>query len=326
LILENILYNALSDRNFHVSAQTKGIRRRYFKYTEAWQPHLNKSKECISNWLDKLEDKKELQVLGAGELLDFPNKEVLESFQRIYLTDINLKCSHAWKQLQSKLPKTEIVPVFQDATLILKEWSRLFTNLNSNKIEDYLNYLEAIPRTNPQQSHSFIKTKNIISLNLLSQLPIAWQEFVFSFLEKKFNKTYIKNYSDKILSSLTPCAHQLIESHLKGLVPIKNGSSLIISDMKYFFPEDDSIIPSILETDKTVLIPEINFKNNTKKNSVVLEQDALFGYNLNKKNILKSPSIQVLPIKNWIWNLVPHNSILEKKELHLVTAFQIANK
>jgi hypothetical protein len=325
MTINSYLYNGLSETLFHINAQTKGIRRRHKKFNTNWSTHLTNSKNCITQWIDSLENTKELQILGAGDLLDFPKTQIIERFNKVYLTDVSLNCLNSWNKLQDMFPKTELIPVFQDISLIIDSWSKSILNLKSHNLEDYLLYLQNIAKISPPKAHTFIKTKNIVSLNLLSQIPIVWQHFIFNFLEKKFNKNKITQSTEKIISAITPSAQQLVDCHLNALIPKNKGSNLIISDIKYFFPQNNQIKFLIVDVKNKKIVPNVKLENITNNNSTVYEQDALFDYNLDKT--LKSyNSIIIKPLHSWIWDLVPKNSLSEKQEFHLVTAFELKAK
>ena len=321
LTLDSLLYSGVIEKTFHFNALGRGILRRHKNYLKDWEPHLESTKSVFKSWLSKTTNKDSLNILGAGNLLDVPCPEVTGKFKKLFLSDIDINCLTTWRK---KFSNTNFQPVLQDISLTLDSWSNSLTTTDFQNFGSFLEFTKVLHKLTPPTSLSFIKTQNVVSLNLLSQIPIHWQEAAFSIAKTRFNVSKNSEESDLLIQALIPTSSALIKSHLQSLLPIRKGdSSLIISDLKYFFlPKEVDEVK--FKDKKDPLSPNVDFVSTKSGQLSIFEQDALCSFSL--KNFLDNlPSnVCMQTFDPWIWNIVPKDSRREKKESHLVVAFALS--
>lgn len=191
-----------------------GIESRYARHNSAWQEHLEKTKSIILTEALKLKKRDQILILGAGSLHDVPLKELSENFGEVHLVDIFF--------LQNTINKIRYYPNVDFHEVDISGVLRRF-------YEDPKNLL-AISDLIPKH---FLQDENIdlvVSLNLLSQLPLPVQNY---YEKRKFN---LANF-DKFLQAL-------ILNHLLYLKTFAlNGKKvLLITDTeKQVYDVDDKL-------------------------------------------------------------------------------------
>lgn len=264
------------------TSQTQGIKHRSKIFKNAWKSHLENSKQAIRDtFLEDLKKGKTLSVLGCGELLDFPSDIFSEYKNQIYLIDKS-------KEALSKFTKNTIL---YDLTGNLDSWSSYLHDLKINDITSFLNELKNLPQKRPLLKDPSFKDELVLSLNLLSQLPVYWQDSVFSIVDQKFSKQISIDNENEILKALLPSSQELIKSHVHSCSPSgKHKKSLIISDTYYLH-------------------------YSTKSGELHEVMDALHGISIEME--LQNKCNHML-LSKWQWDIVPqtkHKVIALKLEL-----------
>lgn len=265
------------------TAQTCGIKHRSNIYKNAWKSHLENSKQAIRDtFLEDLKHGKTLSVLGCGELLDFPSDIFSEFKSQIYLIDKS-------KEALSRFSKNTII---YDLTGSLDNWSSYLHELKTNDITSFLSEVTNLPQKIPLLKDPSFKDELVLSLNLMSQLPVYWQDSVFSIVDQKFSKQVAIDNETEILKALLPSFQKLIKSHLHSLIPSsRHKKSLLITDTHYLY---------------------YSIKNG-ELNEVM---DALHGISIEMELQNKCKYI-LLP--KWQWNIVPHT-------IHKVMALKLGKE
>lgn len=199
-----------------------GIESRYSRCKQAWSPHLEHSRRVILEAAQRLQKRERIIIFGAGSLHDVPLRELSELFTEVHLVDIFF-LQGTINEIKS-YPNVEFHEV--DITGVLKKAYEVLAN--------QINVLGKRRRTRIDQMHidlvgcsivpkHFINDEFdlVISLNLLSQLPMA-----------------IKTYSEKKLQlgiehlTLSSFYASLITNHLSYLraFALKGARVLLISD------------------------------------------------------------------------------------------------
>lgn len=287
---------------FGFSQQGKRIKKNSSYRDSKWDLHLNNTKEVIRNYLTKTKEisrKKSIAILGAGSLLDVPEELFKLDSYSIYLQDANPDCTEDWDiKTKIKSEKTTVNYCILDITGQLNQWSSELLHKNPDSLKSALKIIKEL-ETKRTNEAPFIKSNHCISLNILSQLPVYWQDFVFAYLEKKFGKHEVKSEETKILQSLTPSCKVLIQNHLEQILPKKkNDSSLLIADTCYYYTPKNV---SASVTDKNITSP-LYFKSDAPVLKVE-EQDALFSISLNSWHKEISKYIETNLIDTWVWNI-----------------------
>lgn len=152
------------------------IEARVKRCQSAWQPHLDRCKSLIINEAKKLPVGSQIMILGSGGFHDVPIKRLLALKHQITCIDI------------IHLPKTK--KRFPE----VKFEERDVTGLNENIFYSIHNSTSFKPATQWLFSQ---KPDLIISLNLLSQLPLKMSEYAETHnykLESAFKEKVIKDH------------------------------------------------------------------------------------------------------------------------------------
>ncbi len=326
MILHKAILKTPFEHFLKFSSQGKGINRRARIYSSDWQYHYDRSQRIIEDWLNRHSSASSINILGAGPLNDVP-LESIKNFSKektagsIIITDANIDFYPVW---EDKLGDISFQPIVQDVSLKLADWLNYLTSTKFTSYELFLEALENIIDRRTTTAPIFYKANLNISLNLLSQIPIHWQEAVFLISRKRFGNRMTERKKDDLLKALNKSSSMLIESHLNHLIPTtKNPSNLIVFDYKYYFPEKNLLE---IELDKSTLsilpTPKFHFKNEGE--NLIVEQDALFTFDL-VKWICKLPAtINFKILDSWIWKVVPDSSKMEKTESHFVTCIELS--
>lgn len=170
----------------------KGIMNRYLREGEAWDTHLQNSREFI---IQSSEGKKKNHavVLGSGWLLDVPLEHLTENFKKVTLIDI----IHP-PQIRKKIQK------YSNVQLLEKDITGGVVNQIFRKIQHYKKTKELqILTAYKAESLSFEDNPDfIVSCNTLTQPGIIIRDYIRKFpgipgksilnLEKKIQEDHLK--------------------------------------------------------------------------------------------------------------------------------------
>lgn len=302
-----------------IHTQSKGILKRYSRYP-LWQNHLATTKQCVQQWVNKITQPDELNILGAGSLLDLDLKKVSTNIKKIILTDASSFCVSEWKKQSKKLTDIPLF-VIQDITGVLLHWYQCMIQKESENIDEYIDFIKRLPISIPPLENFFISSTNILSLNLLSQLPIYWQDVVFTFLRKKFGSRKVDMHKEYILNAVCQCGIAMINAHFRGILPKKvSQKTLLITDLYYFF--DLQIRENDISFIGSQILPHISQQ---AQRPPIEHNDALFGFDLETEISTLRKGFNFFLSKAWIWEIVPKGTY-EEQETHLVVALEIEKK
>ena len=284
-----------------------GIERRYRNYGKLdWAPHLEKCKELQS----QLPDGKSLSVLGAGRLYDVNLQALASKFPLIRLIDADPLCLAKWKRETRNLPSSFEFKIVEVTGLILN-WKRAFYKFLSEEnvsLEKSLSYLETLQNNSFETSatEDIFNSECLISLNLLSQIPLAWQVQVEKILIKFYGKKAVSEAEDEWLLALQASANYLTKKHLSDLQTSGAKNILLITDTEYVHYKSDSPTPSL---------EPISWDNHWIADDSITKREhipALFGLDIEDENLLKYLKGYELKANNsWSWNIVPLNKDLK---------------
>jgi hypothetical protein len=200
-----------------------GIEIRARKLAMHWRPHQDRSREAQRRWVGESSGGR-LAVLGAGRLLDFEHA-LAKRFEHLRFVDADPLCQPFWKRQH---PRHE--PVIADVSGCLAGWTEsLPPSASWQETLSAISRQRALVPDAPwlQDCHS------ILSLNLLSQIPIVWQERAEAHLCKRFGSRWTKAREEEWLTAVEPGARSLIESHLAMLNQSGARRVLLITDLAY---------------------------------------------------------------------------------------------
>ncbi|MFO7670013.1 MAG: hypothetical protein R6W31_10180 [Bacteroidales bacterium] len=151
----------------------QGILNRYFRESSHWRGHLDLTRAFIKSAFTAHtpgeNNADSVAVLGSGWLLDVPLDDLLQSFKKVYLVDIN----HP-PQIRKKVERLEnVILLEEDLTggAIEQVW-RFTSEKGQGTVEDLIKALRLTP---PLTS---VAPSAYISVNLLNQLDIILCDYL----------------------------------------------------------------------------------------------------------------------------------------------------
>lgn len=209
----------------------RGIERRASMLHQHWEPHFARSRRAQAEWAAGLRDVDTLLVMGAGRLHDFDHQAFAGRVRRIILLDADPTCLPRWEMLRESLRgRCEVEFANRDVSGCLDAWESEFGNALKRDWEQTLELLRQIPAPPPAELEP---ADAVLSLNLLSQIPIMWQDAVEEILRKRFSPAFVEKHEEQWLLALHPSAQSLVRQHLAGLASCGAGNILLITDLEY---------------------------------------------------------------------------------------------
>lgn len=206
------------------------IKARHKRCLNQWKPHLDNSKNFINQNIDKnpsIFGSSHILVLGAGMANDLDLHSLTDKFDKVILNDLfflkstRKSLSHYPNIFYTEFDITGCMEKILD--LVLKHQNNYSIFLE--KLHDFTKKRDDFNRLLKQQTLVKITgssdIQNIISLNLLSQLPLSFQK-----LFEKYFKTEYKEKDCCFFYKMIIKEHLSMLNHLKKL----GKTVLIISD------------------------------------------------------------------------------------------------
>ncbi len=317
LLLYIIVWGKRSDVDF--IKQSIGIFFRKKKYKSGWDTHLKNSSDFVYNNLIGASRKYDaITILGSGRLYDFPTGLECKNFICVDRDPLSIFSYPNKKTKNSSL-------ILYDVSSLLDIWIVSLVQTNHSSIDDFLIHLKNIQIEHKLLSKNFcFKSKLTVSLNLISQIPVYWQDQVFRIIEGKFGTTHsqVNDQTESIILSLYPSCQYLIENHLKLLLNKNSnlkGIKIVIGDLSYIEGKNLNISTS----DKNIFDDSSISINAKSKNEKVFLQDALFGVDI--KKLLQTLNQKPRDTKQWIWKISNSNEN-KTSSYHRVIALACSEK
>jgi hypothetical protein len=189
-----------------------------------WAEHLDHSRAAQARWTLRASGEW-LTVLGAGRLLDFNRSAIPPRFANLRLVDADPLCPPIWRNLAKP-----VEAVCADVSGCLNRW---IAELNLIR-EPWPKTLAAI-RGHRVPAHAAYRAPAdaLLSLNILSQLQIVWQDGVEDFLIKRFGRRFVEQHEHEWLDALRPAGQTLVEQHLAAIEDSGPRFALLITDLEY---------------------------------------------------------------------------------------------
>jgi hypothetical protein len=165
------------------------IRGRAWRCWNAWKPHLEKSKSIVRTAMEQCPKRRKAVILGSGMLYDVPIDELSAAFREVLLVDI----VHPLKNWLSRLRHKNLRRVTADVTGTAEE---VFRVAKASGV--------TLPRTEPNLFLDDPEVDLVVSLNLLSQLPVI-------------PTTYLERVGTHSPEAIQAFARHLLASHLAYL-------------------------------------------------------------------------------------------------------------
>jgi len=196
----------------------KGIEARYARCAPHWEPHL----ACTREFIDAhVQPGGRLAILGAGRLLDVDLKKLLPQFSEVHLFDADPSVVRTWRKTAGGAFRERVIPRILDVTGSLQSWSAgLSTAIRRGELERYLDSLA--PQQGAWEGERF---DGVISLNLVGQIPLYWQDRVLA---------AVKELSRTEERALIESMARLQSAHLQALDQYSRSWSIVITDTEYY--------------------------------------------------------------------------------------------
>ncbi len=290
-----------------------GIEQRAQRLAPFWAEHMQRTRSAQARWAENIHGDW-LTVLGAGRLLDFNKTVLLPRFRNFRLVDADPLCRAVWKNL----PKP-VDPVHVDISGCLDAWIRQLRKVR----KPWPVMLDAIRAVRAPQAYS-AKGDALLSLNILSQLQIVWQDRAEDLLNRRFGVAFVKAHEAEWLEALRPGGQTLVEQHLAALEKSSAPNVLLITDLDYIeyqgvtFQEDHWAPPPVEWSPETGWCADEQL---TCELSPALE-----GVELNEDTFARwMPSYRLAWQESWLWHLVPLGTEKQQRagKVHRVGAFAL---
>lgn len=219
-------YRGEQNRRFLVGGL--GIEERARRLHRYWSLHHNASRLAQIEWMRTVPAGSSLTIIGAGRLRDAAWSELAAHFGSITLTDADPLAAHHWRR-ETK-GREDVRFDVRDVTGVAERWrERIARDLPRKDWDAALAWIRQAHIG--EASPPCIETDAVLSLNLLGQIPLWWQDAVEEALQKRFGRKRTHAGLDDWLGALEPSAGWIVEEHLRSLSPARH--ALVITDVEY---------------------------------------------------------------------------------------------
>ncbi len=275
-----------------------GIENRARTLAPFWAEHLNRTRTAQARWAQRASGEW-LTVLGAGRLLDFNRLALLPRFAKLRLVDADPVCQALWKGV----PKL-YEAVCLDITGCLDQWMRTLRGTGKpwqQTLQIIRNQRAPVEVAYSQQGDA------LLSLNILSQLQIVWQEAVEDYLERRFGKKLVERNEAEWLEALRPGGQALVVQHFAAVERSKAAYVLLITDLEYLeyqgvvFQQEHWAPPPVEWTAAGGWKAEVDL--------VWQRSPALEGVELTEETFARwLPSYRLVWQESWLWHIAPQGT------------------
>ncbi len=145
-----------------------GLKCRYKRHPDAWQHHLEKTRQFVLSAADKSKERGKVVILGAGLLLDVPLETLSSMFCEVVLIDIV-----CLPEVHRRIKGYDNVRFIQQDVTNIAEM--LYQNVQYGRRE--------LPFSNPVLPEISKDTGLVISLNILSQITVVLRKYALKKLK-----------------------------------------------------------------------------------------------------------------------------------------------
>jgi len=255
-------------------------------------------------------------VLGAGRLLDFNRSALLPRFAHLRLVDADPLCPPIWRNIAKP-----VGAVCADVSGCLDPWIAGLDRIR----EPWLRTLAVIRAHGvPARAAYCVPTDALLSLNILSQLQIVWQDGVEAFLIRRFGRRFVESHEDEWLDALRPAGQMLVEQHLAAIEDSSPRFALLITDLEYLEYRGKTFSRGRWAPPPVAWSSEGGWH---AESGITCEvSPALEGVELTEAAFARwLPSYRLAWRESWLWHIAPLGT--EKKmaygEVHRVGAFAL---
>jgi len=288
------------------------LERRARALSAYWTPHFSRTRAAQARWAQTASGQI-LTVLGAGPLLDLNAAALSPKFTRFRLVDANPLAATGWALLNHP-----VEPVITDITNCLTPWRQKLKKFRG-PWHQTLDLIRQLPHA-PAYS---APADALLSLNILSQLEIGWQEAVEPILHNRFGTRFVLAHEQEWLDAIRPGSQMLVEQHLASLAASAARHILLITDLEYVeytgraYQRHQWQEPPMQWTGENWLADEgITYQAIPALEGVVLNHETFARW---------LPSYQLQWHESWLWHIAPNGTeATAYGKLHRVGAFALA--
>ncbi len=328
-----------------------GIEMRSHKLRRFWQPHFELCREFQRKWLGHATDASRvsandaaLMVLGAGHLYDADLDFLAQRFPNIALVDANPVVRSIWRRAQRNSQRSTSISMHTgDVSGLLEHWNnRLTAQLAAagTQHERWENALRDVrdAAVIPAESKNILgrfaegRPLSVLSLNLLSQIPLVWQHNIEKKLEKRFGKQWLCAHEQEWLEAFFPGARLLVDQHFADLAALNPESILLLTDVQYaYYKWPQKVWPSgsieapfkwDARSGWTIGSEPAPITRTQAPSCEVLS--ALYGLDLENAEVRKEllPDYSTKAAETWLWHILPFGAEGQTRGIiHRVCAF-----
>ncbi len=288
--------------------QGQGITRRRQKFAREWDTHLKRSCAVQAEWLGKHPDSTVL-ILGAGRLVDCDLPFLLGNNTEVFLVDADPGCEALYQRLK-RAHQRQLNFEISDITGLLATWTA--TLKKRMGWEETLETLRSLAGSGVSQLQLLTQGELALSLNILSQIPIIWRDYVERLLMNRFGKKFVLENDAAWLEAFAPCGRYLIEKHLADLENASYQSLLVITDVEYATYSGEMATGESPITwtrtqggaDSKLIVGE--WKEGPELRDAEVSP-SLFGVDLEDRAVLKRlfPNYEATLEDSWLWHIEP---------------------
>jgi len=222
-----------------------GISARYARCKSYWRRHLDNSRNFQLAAVEKLCASGDwggrIAVLGSGRLFDVPLRELLPDSKSIALYDADPSAilSNRLSLLRSR---SKLSFHCTELTGCLQSWSdRLGDFLRAERsVKSFKNLTEFIKTLRIKDPVTLPGYDLVISLNLLSQIPLYWRDRVFALILKFWQLEIDEDSCNPDLMQALNTSMQLLQrDHLRLIAAAASRKVVLITDTHFNYYQKD---------------------------------------------------------------------------------------
>ncbi|MDC0357731.1 hypothetical protein OAO01_02870 [Oligoflexia bacterium] len=216
-----------------------GIAARYRRCKGFWRRHLENSEAFQRKNIKKNRGDDCVAILGAGRGLDIDLNWLLENNYLVDFFDADPGCRAIWnRKLAALKAASQLAFHVQDLSGSLAAWTDSFGSyLKQNRAVDEEDIATALKdlRVAPFALPKHCST--IVSLNLLSQIPIFWRDRVQALINThtKHRVDDSGKLSAELLEGIAASMQRLQEQHLELLQDSNAERILLLTDTAFYY-------------------------------------------------------------------------------------------
>ena len=215
-----------------------GIEARHARCKSFWEKHIECCRSFQRRWTETLPKGIAACVLGAGRLYDIETDILLTKCSSLTLVDADPSVITAWDRFASEAPpKVMITSSVEDITGSMKAWTFKLEEFvkgtrNARNEEDAVRFLDNLE---VEPGIALGRFDLILSMNVLSQIPIYWRERVHKIFSRvwKLETDDDGNYGHGLKEALER-SQQRLEAQHRTLLEESGAPIILLSTDRFF--------------------------------------------------------------------------------------------